>query len=103
MTFSETVHERGNNGDHKYVITEVDITSLDSAGTEPYDAETRHNFNEVYGATVLDKEDNTYVFNYDADASTPAVSVKNLSDAVDVANNTDVGTVTVKFEGDWSA
>lgn len=103
MTFSETVHERGNNGDHRYVVTEVNITSLDSAGTEPYDAESRHGLNGVHGASVLDKEDATYVFNYDADASTPAIGVKNLGDAADVANNTDVGTVTLKFEGDWSA
>lgn len=110
MTFTETVQERGNNGDHRYVVVEVDITSLDSAGTEPYDAESRHNFNEVHGASVLDQEDYTKSFYYNADAATAAIIVKEVNDTgdgtggvADVANNTDVGTVTLKFEGDWSA
>lgn len=103
MTFTETVQERGNNGDHRYVVTEVDITSLDSAGTEPYDAESRHNFNEVHGAEVLDQEDYTHYIHYNADASTPAIVAKDVADGTDLADNTDVGTVTLKFEGDWSA
>lgn len=110
MTFTETVQHEGVEGDHRYVVTEVDITSLDSAGTEPYDAESRHDFRSVEGATVLDQEDYTKFIHYDADASTAAIIVKEVNDTgdgsggvADTANNTDVGTVTLKFEGDWSA
>lgn len=110
MTFTETVQQRGNDGDHRYVIVEVDITSLDSAGTEPYDAESRHGLRNVHGAEVLDQEDYTLTFHFNADAATPAIIVKEVNDTgdgtggvEDTANNADVGTVTLKFEGDWSA
>lgn len=108
MTFSETVQVEGNNGDHRYVIAEVDITSLDSAGTEPYDASSRFSLRDVHGAEVLDQEDYALTFHYDV-ANTNII-VKEVNDTgdgtggvQDVANNTDVGTVTLKFEGDWSA
>jgi len=108
MTESTTVLQEGNNGDHRYVIAEVDITSLDSAGTEPYDPSSKFNLSGVEGAEVLDQEDYTKIIHFDADNTD--IIVKEVNDTgdgsggvADVANNTDVGTVTLKFEGDWSA
>lgn len=110
MTKTVTTQEQGNNGDHRYVVAEVDITSLDSAGTEPLDPASQWNLSEVHGADVLDQEDYTKTFHFNADAATPAIIVKEVNDTgdgtggvADTANNTDVGTVTLKFEGDWSA
>jgi hypothetical protein len=110
MTKSVTVEQRGIAGDHRYVVAEVDITSLDSAGTEPLDPSSEFQLEDVHGAAVLDQEDYTKLFHFNADAATPAIIVKEVNDTgdgtggvQDVANNTDVGTVTLKFEGDWSA
>jgi len=108
MTKSVTVQEEGNNGDHRYVVAEVDITSLDSAGSEPLDPASQFGLRDVHGAAVLDQEDYTKIVHFNA--SSPKIVVKEVNDTgdgsggvVDTANNTDVGTVTLKFEGDWSA
>lgn len=108
MTFSETIQQRGNGGDHRYVVVEINITSLDSAGTEPFDPSSRYGLGGVHGAEVLDQEDYTKTFHFDAANS--EIVVKEVTDTgdgsggvTDVANNTDVGTVTLLFRGDWSA
>lgn len=100
MTFDETVERRGNGGDHRYVITEVDITSLGAAGAESYDAEARHSLTNAHGI-VLDQEDPALEVSYDPDAA--EIVVRNLSDGAATADATDVGTVTLKFVGDYSA
>lgn len=108
MTFTETVEHRGNGGDHRYVITQVDITSLGAAGAEAYDATTRHDLEPCWGASVLDQENPGYVFGYDSDAGNITVQYADYDAAadgtlIDVPSGTDVGTVTLKFHGDPSA
>lgn len=99
MTESTTVVERGNAGDHRYVIAEVDITSLDSAGTEPYDPSAKFNLEGAYGA-VVDQEDYTHHVFYDHDNT--QIIAKDVADGTDLADNTDVGTVTIRFVGDFA-
>lgn len=65
---SVTVNEAGNEGDHRYVLAEVDITSLDAAGAEPYDPSTRHNL-EGAEATVVDAEEPRRHFAYNPDGT----------------------------------
>lgn len=105
MTINTETHEHvGNEGDHSYAVVQLDITSLDSAGTEPYDAAATFNWTEAWGATVLDQENHGYKFGYDPDNGNVIVKYADYdagSDGalIDVANNTDVGTVTLKFQG----
>lgn len=66
MTESTTVIEEGNEGDHRYVIAEADITSLDSAGAEPYDPSSKFNLAGAE-ATVVDQEEARRGFEYDPD------------------------------------
>lgn len=66
MTESTTVINEGNEGDHRYVIAEVDITSLDSAGTEPFDPSSKFNL-EGAEASVLGQENGRHRFAYDPD------------------------------------
>lgn len=100
MTFTETVDRRGNGGDHRYVDVEVDITSLGAAGAEAYDAEARHSLSDPDGI-VLDQEDPTYEISYDPDAG--EIVVRELSDGTATTSATDVGTVTIRFTGDYAA
>lgn len=108
MTFTESVEHRGNAGDHRYVVVQVDITSLDAAGAEAYDASTKFNLEPCWGASVLDQENFGYVFGYDPDAGSIEVRYADYDAAsdgtlIDVPSTTDVGTVTLKFMGDPSA
>lgn len=64
---SETIIRQGNQGDHKYAIVELDITSLESAGTETYDPTSNLNLSGVEGAQVLDQENKEYHFGFDID------------------------------------
>jgi hypothetical protein len=99
MTETTTVIEEGNEGDHRYVIAQADVTSLDSSGTEPYDPSTKFNLEGAY-ANVLDQEDYThYVFYDEANAQ---LIVKDVADGTDIADNTDVGTITLRFVGDFA-
>lgn len=66
MTKSVTIVEQGNAGDHEYVIAEVDITSLDSAGTEPFDPSSQFNLVNAEAA-VVDQEEQRRNFAYDPD------------------------------------
>lgn len=66
MTNTTTIIEEGNEGDHRYVIAEVDITSLDSAGLEPYDPSARFGL-EGAEAVVVDQEEPRRFYRYDPD------------------------------------
>jgi len=60
MTHTTTVLQDGTQGDHGYVIAEVDITSLESIGSEPFDAESELGLSTVYGADILNQENPIY-------------------------------------------
>lgn len=105
---TETVEHEGVAGDHRYAVVQLDITSLGSAGAESYDAESKFNWSECWGATVLDQENAGYVFGYDPDAGNVTAQYADYDAASDgtlinVPSTTDVGTVTLKFQGDPSA
>lgn len=105
---TETVHHRGVAGDHRYAVVTLDITSLAAAGAEAYDAGSKHSIDDVWGATVLGQENPGYVFGYDPDAGNVTVQYADYDAAadgtlIDVPSTTDVGTVTLKFQGGPSA
>jgi hypothetical protein len=66
MTKSVTRQHEGNGGDHEYVIAEVDISSLDSAGTEPFDPDSLFGIRNA-DVSVLDQEERRRRFQYDQD------------------------------------
>lgn len=100
MTKTTTVLETGNAGDHDYAIVQVDITSLQAVGEEPFDPSTV-GFDVTYGASVLNKEDSTLIFNYDPRSG--FIEVLNIADGSNVTDTADVGTVTLKLLGNFSA
>lgn len=90
-----------NFGVYRVSEAQVDITSLDSAGTEPWDPDSQVPGVDGYDwVVVIDQEDYAKFIHYDH--SNDQFIVKEVNDTgdgtggvQDVANNTDVGTVTV--------
>lgn len=73
MTKTVTIVEQGNDGDHRYFIAEVDITSLDAAGAEPFDPASQFNLRNAEAA-VVDQEEPRRHFQYDPDNTEIRVS-----------------------------
>lgn len=105
MTNTTTVVEEGNDGDHDYVVADIDITSLGAVGTEAFDPSTL-GLNAAVGGTVLQQENGGYhvtvatnndltVKYADYDAAADGV-------LIDVPSATDVGVVRVKFLGNFA-
>ena len=100
MTHSNTVVRRGVAGDHRYVVVDVDITSLTNANNEPFDPESELGFRECWGGEVLQLENPaSYVVQL---AQNNDIYVESYG-GTDPAAATDVGVVRCKFVGDPSA
>jgi len=99
MTHSTINTETENAGSLDAVFHTIDITSLDAAGTEQYDAQAEVNIGgeTLYGIAVRGHEDETVRVTYDNVAD--ELSVVNVDDGTDVANNTDVGEVILEVKG----
>lgn len=102
MTNSLSSQTSGQNfGVFEVVDATVDVTSLDSAGTEPWNPNDQLDDVDDYEWVVIyDQEDYTKFWSYDH--SNDQFIVKEVNDTgdgtggvQDVANNTDVGTVDV--------
>lgn len=104
MTHTTSVVHDGVEGDHRVVVADVDITSLDAAGSESFDPDAEFNLAPCHGASVLQQENPGYrvaatqandlaakYANYDAAAD---------GQLIDVPSGTDVGVVRLRFEGD---
>lgn len=99
MTYTITNTERENLGSVDAVYATVDITSLDSAGTEPFDADAALGLSDAgkYGIGVRGVENDGYLVRYDH--LNGEFHVQNIGDETDVANNTDVGEVVIEVIG----
>ena len=99
MTYSITNTERENQGSKDVVAATVDITSLDSAGYEPFDpgAVTGLDGAENLGVGVRGQENTGYLIRWDT--ANQRISVVNVSDGTDVTSGTDVGEVVLEIIG----
>jgi hypothetical protein len=99
MTHSTVATERENAGSVSVVYHVIDITSLDSGGTEQYDAEAEVGLSDAgrFGLDVRAKEDPTVAVSYDH--LNDELNVVNVADGTNVANNTDVGEVMLEVVG----
>jgi len=99
MTHTTVATERENAGSLDTVYHVIDITGLDGAGTEQYDPEAEVGLSqpERFGIDVRAQEDETVLIRYDHVAD--ELSVVNVADGTDVANNTDVGEVMLEIVG----
>jgi hypothetical protein len=99
MTYSITNREVENNGSVTAVYATVDITSLDSAGFEPFDPSAALGVDGAadYGVSVVGSESNAYLVRWDH--VNERLSVVDVADGTDTASATDVGEVIVKAEG----
>lgn len=98
MTYSVTNTEEENRGSVKSVFATVDITSLDSAGFEPFDPSTVGIEGEDrFGVAVRGQESSAY--NVTWDSVNNRISVVNVADGTDVAAATDVGEVVLELVG----
>lgn len=105
MTNTTTVVEDGNDGDHNYVVADIDITSLGAVGTEAFDPDGDLGLRGASGGTVLQQENGGYLVTVDTnnDLSVKYADYDAAGDGVliDVPSATDVGVVRVKFIGDF--
>jgi len=100
MTHTITNTERENAGSKERVVATVDITSLDSAGVEQFDAKAELGVSGQtrFGVGVRGAEDPTVQVKYDH--VNDQLDVINVADGSDVANNTDVGEVVLDALGE---
>jgi hypothetical protein len=99
MTYSITNTERENAGSTDAVFATVDITSLDSAGAEPFDPAAALGVDGAseYGVGVRGLENPQYRVVYDH--LNGQFDVTNVSDGADVTSGTDVGEVVIEARG----
>ena len=99
MTYSITDKEVENGGSVTRIFATVDITSLDSAGFEPFDPAAQFNLDDPnhYGVSVRGLENPQYRVAYDH--INAQLDVINVSDGADVTSTTDVGEVVVEVVG----
>jgi hypothetical protein len=99
MTHSTISTEEENAGSLDVVYHTIDITSLDSAGTEQYDPESETNLSgaDVRGVSVRGTETNTHLVRWDH--TTEEFHVQDVADGTDTANNTNVGEVVLEIVG----
>jgi len=99
MTHSTVATERENQGSTDVVYHVIDITSLDSAGTEQYDPGDELGLESPgrFGIDVRAQENSGYLIRYDH--INDALTVVNVSDGTDVADATDVGEVMLEVVG----
>lgn len=99
MTHSTINTERENAGSLDVAYHTIDITSLDSAGVENYDPRAEVGLDDaaLLGVGVRGAEDPTVQVAWDH--VNEQLDVINVSDATDVADNTDVGEVVLEVVG----
>jgi hypothetical protein len=99
MTHSTIATERENAGSLDTVYHVIDITALDSAGTEQYAPGDEVGLDDPgrFGIDVRAQEDTSVLIQYDHVAD--ELSVTNVDDGSAVANDTDVGEVMLEVMG----
>lgn len=106
MPHTTTVVDRGVAGDHRYVVADVDVTSLGSAGSEAFDPDAEFGL-DAWGADVLQQENPGYEVGLDTnnDIAAKYADYDAAADGVliDVPSGTDIGVIRFMFRGDPSA
>jgi hypothetical protein len=99
MTYSVTNREAENHGSLSVVYATVDITSLENAGNEPFDARDALGISGAsrYGISVRGVENDGYLVRFDH--LNDQFHVQNIADETDVAAGTDVGEVLIEATG----
>ncbi len=99
MTHTTVDRDRDNAGNLATVTHTIDITSLDSTGTEQYDpaAEVGISGIDRYGVEVVGLEDPSKIVQYDHVSD--ALNIRNISDGSQAADNSDVGEVKLRVYG----
>lgn len=99
MTYSITNTESENHGSVDAAYVTVDITSLDSAGFEPFDPDAVAGLGGAseYGVSVRGLENPQYRVAWDH--LNGQLDVINVSDGADVTSGTDVGEVLLELVG----
>lgn len=106
MTNTTTVVESGNDGDHDYVVADIDITSLGAAGVEAFDPQNALGLRNCAGGNVLQQANGGYHITVDG-ANDIAVKYADYDAAadgvlIDVPVSTAVGVVRIKFVGNFA-
>jgi len=98
MTYSTVSAERESGGSTDRVFHTIDITSLDSAGAETYDADAETGVDpQQHGVDVVGQADTSYLVRWDH--VNEQLSVVNVADGTAVASGTAVGEVRLRVEG----
>jgi len=99
MTHSTTAVERGNQGSLETAYHVIDITSLDRAGEEDYDASAELGIQGQgrFGIDVRATADSTVKMDYDH--VNDQLTVINVADATDVAQGAAVGEIMLHVTG----
>jgi len=99
MTYSLINTERENHGSVDAAYVTVDITSLDSAGFEPFDPDAVAGLSDPseYGVRVVGQESTAQLIRWDSLNS--RISVVEVADGTDTTSGTDVGEVILELHG----
>jgi hypothetical protein len=101
MTHTTTVEDRLSAGNFKSVVATLDITGLDNANNEVFDAAAELGFDTVFGVSVLGVENaDSYVVQWDHLETDLYVEGYG---GTDPTAGTDVGEVRVRVDGDPGA
>lgn len=98
MTHSTVATEPENAGSVDAVYHTIDITSLDSAGTETFDPQSEVGVDPgQHGVAVVGQADLSYLFVWDH--TNGQLAVVSVADGSDVAGGTAVGQVRLRITG----
>lgn len=99
MTYATINTEQENAGSKDVVYHTINITSLDGAGTEPYDPAAAVGISDasIYGVSVRGQETASLAIGYDHINGN--LTVNELSDGTATTAGTDVGEVLLEVVG----
>jgi hypothetical protein len=99
MTHTTVATERESGGSKDEAYHTIDITGLDRAGEEDYDADAELGLEDParFGIDIRAQEDETVKIDYDH--LNDQLTVINVADATAVAQGTDVGEVMLHVVG----
>lgn len=98
MTHSNSVVDSTVQGEYRVVIVDVNVTSLDSAGTEPWNPNDElSQFDDYTAVTVSGTEDTDNIVRYDH--INENIVAHDPSDDAALDNNNDLGEVRLRVEG----
>jgi hypothetical protein len=97
MTHATVETHEENSGSFRSVYHTINITSLDSSGSESYEPGGELTIRDVLGISVNGQEADDLFIRWDHLAD--QLTVTNASDGTAVSSGTDVGEVVLKIDG----